>query len=319
LKYVRMCLLTMTVVAAHLLAAQTSPEPSLARALALERDGRTAQAIAAAQALLDSHSLNEAGTGKAWNILGLAYQDQGSFTRAQHAYEQSIHTFERLPSNIRDYAMALDDLGGLYLAMGHPDSATAIKKKTFRLYKKVDDHAGMAIVSSDLAGLALGQKRIRAGRKYLEQALREVRLANHLDDDNLAAVSSMQGWLAELDRDVSLSLTTYQNSLDLWKRRHGEEHPSTGWGYILLGNAKAQGGQLVAGLADMQRGLSILERTLGRRNPRYMKAEMAYSRVLDRTEAHAEAGRVKVAAQQGLDAFYREQCLDCTISAVGFH
>jgi hypothetical protein len=203
--------------------------------------------------------------------------------------------------------------------MGHPDIATRLKVKTFRLYEKIGDHAGIAIACSDLAGLAFTQKRIRDGRKYLEQALREVLLTNELDDDNLAAISSMQGWLAQLDGNVSLSLTRYQHSFDLWKGRHGEEHPSTGWGYVLLGNVKAEAGQLVSAVADMQHGLAILDRTLGRQNPRYMKAEIAYSRVLDLTEAHAEAARVKTTAEQELKGFYRDQSVDCSISAVAFH
>ena len=263
MRYVATYLLTMTMDAAHLLSAQTNSQPNLAQAFALERDGRPVQAIAAVQTLLDSHSLNEAATGKAWNILALAYQDQGNFPRAQQAYEQSIHILEKLPSKMRDRAMALDDLGGLYLAMGQPDIATKLKVRASRLYMKVEDHAGMAISSSDLAGLAFSQKRIRAGRKYLRQALTEARLTNRLDEDNLAAISSMQGWLAELDRNASLSLTAYQHSLDLWQRLHGEEHPSTGWGYVLVGNAKAEEGELVDGLADMDHGLSILKRTVG--------------------------------------------------------
>jgi cytochrome c-type biogenesis protein CcmH/NrfG len=77
------------------LSAQANPEHNLAAAFALEQDGRTADAIAALHALLDYHVLNESGQGKAWNILGLAYEDQGNFARAQWAYEQSIHVLRR--------------------------------------------------------------------------------------------------------------------------------------------------------------------------------------------------------------------------------
>jgi hypothetical protein len=72
--------------------------------------------------------------------------------------------------------MALDDLGSLYLAMGHADLAVRIKEKTLQLYKKIDDHEGSAVACSDLAGLALSQPRIRNGRKYLELAKREQKL-----------------------------------------------------------------------------------------------------------------------------------------------
>jgi tetratricopeptide (TPR) repeat protein len=311
--------LLIVMAAAHVLTAQTNPDPRLAEAFALGRDGRTKQSIAAVQALVDSGSLNPPDTGKAWNILALADEDQGDFADAQRAYERAIHTLEKLPNHLKDYAMALDDLGGLYLAMGHADLAVRIKEKTLRLYKKIEDHEGIAIACSDLAGLALSQRRIRNGRKYLELARREETLARGLDDDNLAAISSMQGWLSQLQGDLSGSLTSYQLSLSIWQRRHGEEHASTGWGYILLGNIKAEQGQTASALADMQRGLAILERTLGRQHPRYLKADIAYLRVLERTETHAEAARLKTNAEQELTTFYRDQCSDCTISAVAFH
>src|SRR5229473_6153192 len=95
------------VVAARLLSAQTDPQQDLAKAFARERDGRTAQAIVDVQALLDSNSLSALGAGKAWNILGLAYEDQGDFPHAQRAYEQSIRILAKLSDNIRDYTMAL--------------------------------------------------------------------------------------------------------------------------------------------------------------------------------------------------------------------
>jgi tetratricopeptide (TPR) repeat protein len=305
--------------ATHLLAAQTNPDPRLAEAFALERNGQTKQSIAAVQALLEPGSLNEPDTGKAWNILALAYEDQGDFTDAQPAYERSIRALENSPNHIKDYAMALDDLGGLYLAMGQADLAVRIKEKTLQLYRKIGDHEGSAIACSDLAGLALSQRRIRNGRKYLELARREETLASALDDDNLAAISSMQGWLAQLQGDLSGSLTSYQLSLSLWQRRHGEEHASTGWGYILVGNIKAEQGQTASALADMQRGLAILDRTLGRQHPRYLQADIAYLRLLERTEAHAEAARMKTTAERELRTFYRDHCSDCTISAVAFH
>lgn len=219
---------------------------------------------------------------------------------------------------IKDYAMALDDLGGLYLAMGPADLAIQIKEKTLHLYKKIGDHEGTAIASSDLAGLALSQRRIRNGREYLELARKEEMLASALDDDNLAAISSMQGWLSQPQGDLSGSVTSYELALSLWHRRHGEEHASTGWGYILVGNIRAEQGQTASALADMQRGVAILDRTLGRQHPRYLMADIAYLRLLERTEGHAETARLKDAEQE-LRTFYRDQCSDCAISAVAFH
>lgn len=102
----------------------------------------------------------------------LAYEDRGDFADAQRAYERAIRKLEELPNHIKDYAMALDDLGGLYLAMGDADLAVRIKEKTLHLYKKIGDHEGTAIACSDLAGLcpqsaadSKRQKIFRAGKE----------------------------------------------------------------------------------------------------------------------------------------------------------
>jgi len=311
--------LVLIMAAAPLLSAQTDKQERLAHAFTLERDGRAEQAIALLRTLLESKSLDAAGTGEAWNILGLAYKDQGNFADAQHAFAQSIQILERSPSHTREYGMALDNFGGLLLAMGQAEDAGRVREKALHVYEKTRDHTGIALACSDLAGLAFSQKRLRRGKEYLDRAQKEAQLASDLDDDNLAAISSMQGWLALLDGDAAATVAAYQRSLDLWRRRHGETHPSTGWGYVLLGNAKAEAGELTPALADMRSGLAVLERNLGRQNARYWTAEIAYSRVLDRTGARAEAARIRTDAESKLQDLNRAQCGTCTVSAFAFH
>ncbi len=311
-------ILLLILAAALSLSAQESPRQQLALALALEREGRPEPAMAALRALLDSKSLDDREAGEGWNILGLTYKDQGDFAASQRAFELSIHLLERAPDHTREYGMALDNFGGLLLARGQPDAARKVREKALHVYQKTNDHTGMAIACSDLAGLALTQNALRRSRKYLERARKEEQLATDLDDDNRAAISSMQGWLALLDGDAAAAASAYQQSLDLWKQRHGGEHSSTGWGYVLLGNAKAETGDFASALADMQKGLAVLDRTLGRQSARYLTAEIAYSCVLERTGARSEALRMKTDAERGLQDLHRSQCSGCTLSAAAF-
>jgi tetratricopeptide (TPR) repeat protein len=300
------------------LLAQTAPEQRLAHAYAVEREDKPAQATAELQALLDEKSLDAPGTGKAWNVLGLAYEDQGDYIDSQHAYERSIRTFEGLPNNVRDYAMALDDFGGLYVATGQPEIAIRLRQKAFGLYEGISDHAGMTRASSNLAGIAFTQQKTNEGKRHLERAIMEAKLANDLDEDDLAAVASMQGWLAQLKGDLAMSVSSYQQSLDLSIKRHGEEHFSVGWGYMLLGRAHADAGDLTTALAEMKRGSAILGRTMDSQNPEYLTAEIAYSRVLDATGAHVEAAQIKTFAERQLKEGLSRRCSNCTISAAAY-
>ncbi len=157
-----------------------------------------------------------------------------------------------------------------------------------------------------------------AGRKYLTLAVKEARAASDLDDDDRAAVTSLQGWQAQLDGDFTMSIARYRQALDLWRRRHGEEHPFTGWGHLLLGDAQFEAGQLTTALEEIKQGVAVLDRTVGNQNPHYLIAELAYSRVLDATGSHAEAARIKATAESLLKDVNRQQCAGCTISAAAF-
>ena len=62
---------------ANPLPAQVTPEQCLTQANEMVKEGKPSPAIADLKALLNAHTLDARGTGKAWNILGLAYEDQG--------------------------------------------------------------------------------------------------------------------------------------------------------------------------------------------------------------------------------------------------
>jgi tetratricopeptide (TPR) repeat protein len=301
------------------LLAQITPAKRLTEAFALVKEGKPAPAVVELQALLDSNSLDALGSGKAWNILGLAYEDMGEFAPSQRAYEESLRILQNLPDNIPAYAMALDDFGALYVATGQFGVAEKLRTKALGLYEKIEDHGGIARSSGDLAGIAFSQKNVARGSKYLERAVKEARLATDLDDDDRVAIASLQGWKAQLDGDVAMSIMRYRQALDLSRKFHGEEHPFTGWNYLLLGVAHAEADQLTTALGEMRQGVAVLERTLSNQNPRYLVAEIAYSRVLDATGSHAEAARIKSTAESRLKDVQQRQCTGCTISAAAFH
>jgi tetratricopeptide (TPR) repeat protein len=299
------------------LSGQTPPEQRLAEAFRLEKEGQPAAAIAELQLLLDSKSLDRAGIGKAWDVLGLAFEDQGNFSASRRAYEQSIEAYEKLPDNTIDYAMTLDDFGELYVATGQLDSAVRMMEKARHLYEAANYHAGVVRSSGDLVGALLSQKKIPDARQNLDRAIKEARLTNDLDDDDLAAIASMQGWLAQYDGDLPASVSRYQQALNLLKKYHGEEHLSTGWSYVLLGDVRAETGDLTRSLAEMNTGLAILSRKLNSQDPRYLSAQLAYARALDKAGKHSEAAGIRTNAENQLKAYYR-QCTNCTISAKAF-
>ena len=87
---------------------------------------------------------------------------------------------------------------------------------------------------------------------------------------------------------------------------------------MLLGDVRAETGDLAKSLTEMNTGLAILKRALSAQDPRYLSAEIAYSRVLDQSGSRSEAALIKANAERQLKAFYNIQCVGCTISAKAF-
>jgi tetratricopeptide (TPR) repeat protein len=150
--------------------------------------------------------------------------------------------------------------------------------------------------------------------KYLKRSAEEMKVATTLDDDDVAAIYSMQAEFAGLNGNVQAAITGYENAMRLWKLADKEDHPNTGWGCMLLGRAHADAGRTDEAAKEMQQGLSILDRTLGRRSPHYLEAELAYSQLLDETGAHDAAAKLRTADEVTLKALSQKQCVGCTIS-----
>jgi tetratricopeptide (TPR) repeat protein len=180
------------------------------------------------------------------------------------------------------------------------------------------DHGGVTRSFLNLAGLALAQNRSGEAKKYLKQAANEMKQAHDLVDDDFAVFCETEGWLALAEGHPSTAAVKYGRSLEIVMRTRGKQHWLTGWEYMLRGKAYAQSGNTDKALADMGKGLIILANTLGDRNPKYFAAQLAYSQVLDRAGSRVEAAQVNEAAQRAIKAFYRDQCVGCTINVDAF-
>lgn len=292
-------------------------------ALVLEQQGRFDKAIAIVKQVTDSHQLSGVELGRAYIMLGIAYQQQGNFGQAQPAFEHALRILEGDSEYASDYAAALHNYAGLYNDSGQLEVAARMWLKALHIRQQTGDHAAITRSLASLAGVALAQKRVREARKYLKHADDEAKLAadqagNNLTDDDLAMLSETQAWLALTEGRAAAAVEGYQLALDLCKRSRGEQHWLTGWEYMLRGKAYAHAGDIERALADMQKGLDILDHAVGRRNPKYFAAQFAYSQVLDQTGSHAEAAQLRATTERASKEFYGHQCVGCTIGVAAF-
>lgn len=297
--------------------AQMSPQEELHEACVFEKQGQFDKAINLAKELTDSGQSSGAELGRVWILLGVVYTQQGRFAEAQNAFERALRMLDQ-PQFVTDYAAALQSYGMLYNDTGQMAIAGQMWKKALYLRQQSGDHAGVSRSLTSLAGLALAQNRVHDAKKYLQSAAEEAKLTHDLTDGDLAIGYETQAWLALAEGHPAAAIADYERSLEICKRIHGEGHWLTGWDYMLRGKAYSESGNVDQALADMSEGLSILDEALGRRNPRYFAAQIAYAAALDRAGLRAQAAQWRAAGEQARKDFYRSQCVGCTINVAAF-
>jgi hypothetical protein len=169
------------------------------------------------------------------------------------------------------------------------------------------------MIWNDLATIAAGENSRHEAHKWMSRSIAESHLAGNVTSDELAALTTTQARIAELDGDPNTAIADYQHSLALWKQSHEDQHPQTGWLYVLLGGAYLQAGDIADARATTSRGLTLL-RAGSDKSPRLFAAELAYSKVLDASGAHDQAAVLRKEAEAALDTGSDKQRAQSQIS-----
>lgn len=297
---------------------QSNPHTALHDALVLENRGSFETAAKIAKAAVDSRQLRGDELGRGYIILAVACQGAGDLANAQIGFEHALQFLEHDREHTDDYASALENYAGFYSELGQLDVAAPMWRKALALRQQIGDHTGTALSLTRLAELALARNRVREAHQYLQEASDEAKAAPDFLDDDKAFFFETQGLLAIAEHHASTAIAAYQDALQLEEQSRGGQHWLAGWEQMLLGKAYAESGDLTNALANMQTGLTILDHALGRKNPKYFAAELAYSQVLDRFGLHAEAAQMRAAGEKAGKDFYGSQCAGCTINVAAF-
>jgi tetratricopeptide (TPR) repeat protein len=219
-----------------------------------------------AQSLIDSGQLDPFDTARALDLEGICYEDMGEPEKAIHVLEAAQQLLG--PNNNDELVAVLDNVGRIYAGSGDMKTATHLYARAFRIAEKLGNHCAMARVANNQAAIALKKGNNHEARKYLRRIDQEVKQAPALNSDALASIASMKGWLALNEGDTREALSEYEAALRLWTAFHGERHPLTAWGRLLVGEAQSKTGDLGRSVQNMRDGLAMLASTLGENNHR---------------------------------------------------
>jgi tetratricopeptide (TPR) repeat protein len=303
---------------AHLLAAQSTAPNPLESANALRNRGEYQQATAILESFIQSQGPEADISAPAWLLLGSTYQDGGRYQEARRAYERVISLTRDRPGYEREAAVALDNLGSLYLDLGQPEISKRLRLRVLKIAQNTGDHAFVARIYNNLTAIASRRKEISEARKWSAHALAEIKLAPQADADDLAAISSNAGWLCVYDHDYKQASAFYEVALQSWIEKHGMNHQLTGLGYVLRGRIRALQGDTAAGLKDLETGIAIIEKTVGTRVPIYFSARLDYSDALSKAGSVKQANAIRSETVRTIQSFVRSTQSTTAISADAF-
>jgi tetratricopeptide (TPR) repeat protein len=298
--------------------AQSSPRDELALGAQLNDRGQFSEAIRAVEPLLSSQSPSLEAAGIAWNIRGVALENLGDWEGARRSYETAVAMLRARPDQIRQYASALDNLGSLKADMGQWQESRSLRFRAWHLYRSIDDHAGAARASVNLAFVALGQGDRKHAGKFLAEARSEESLVSDPDPSDLAALSAVQALASIRNGHLNEALDAINRAVELWTRRYGPD-------YYILATGLSLRGQIDSALlmrnnaqADLKRSLDILKTNNEADSRVYFIVERSYASVLRDSGDHDEADKLEADANRGLATLREKECNGCSISAASF-
>jgi tetratricopeptide (TPR) repeat protein len=287
-------------------------------ALGLIEMARYQAAISVLAPIAKSPSTDNVVRGRAWTLLGFAYKEGGEFQQARRCYEEALRVFEGGAALDADRAATLDYLGSLEEVTGNLPDAQRFLMKALEINQRLQDHARLSTVFIHLAGVEIERKRYREAKRYLQSAEEQEVGVVDLKKELAAELYETQGWLASARGKKLEAVEKYKKTLEAVRDRYGNQHPLTGWSYLLLGKAFADDGDAQTGIENVREGMTILENTAGTGDLRYLAGEVLYAKLLARQGEQAESERLASSAQQAIDSKLKKQCLNCTVSAWSF-
>jgi tetratricopeptide (TPR) repeat protein len=300
------------------LCAQVTPYTAVSQAANLNGEGKFAEASQTISSFFaQDPPNNDALTGVAWNIRGLALQNLGDMEGARRSYESSVAILHDKPDQIDQYASALDNLGSLKADLGQLQESRSLRNRAIQLYRSAGDQVGAARVSINLAILAVGMRDHKHARQYLADAVKAESLLPEPAVGDLAALDAAQAINDYRDGRLNPALDEINRAIAFWTEGYGPRYYRIATGLFLRGHINDLLHRSDNARADFKLSLDILRENHA--DPQvFFIVEKAYAEALRDFGERAEADRLQSDADHGIETLNRQQCKACSISAASF-
>ncbi|HXC95366.1 MAG TPA: tetratricopeptide repeat protein [Edaphobacter sp.] len=127
----------------------------------------------------------EGELGRLWVQMAYDYQGEGDMQRSEEAYARALALLRRPVS--RDYGVALDGLGMLYLVTGRLRESERLRREALAVYQGLHDEAGEATIHINLGINLLHLHRFKEAERETSVGVREMEVQTERDENQLIA------------------------------------------------------------------------------------------------------------------------------------
>ncbi len=254
--------------------------------------------------------------GRLWAMLASDYEDDGAYLQAEDAYNHALKLFEGSPDGAADYAIALDNLGSLYLVKGEFATATEIRKRSMRLRESGGDKLEIARGHAHLAEVAFARHSYKEAE---EESAKAYQGMVEVKDP------SAEDFVSDL---VTLTYSSCVNHEYLDAVAHGTEALTRARAAFAVNSLQVGGAQVALGYAewktgkkddadrDMREGIASLRAGMTPGHPYVLGALRQYSSFLEQTH-HKREAKLIAEEEKRLEVAPAGACSNCTVSVYG--
>lgn len=291
---------------------------SLARAFQAEGTTRPSEKIAQLTAKIresEQGGIDALPLGRMWGHLAEEYEDAGQYDKAESAYNQALHMFGQSPNMAKDYAVALENLGGLNLVLNNDDAAVKCRTRALAVVETTGDKVDTARAKGLLAEAYFANRKYKNARQLGAEAYSEMILLRD-SDERIVGILVLLAFASSLDGHHTYALERARDAESLALATLPADSQPIGEARMALGYAEWKAGVVDGPAEEMREGIRILNKWTTAGHTYMVWALTQYLTYLKATHQTKEARQVaeQVKAEMGRMS---GGCINCTVSVYG--
>ena len=263
----------------------------------------------------ERNGLDPLKMGRLWAHLGIDYEDEAEFTKAESAYNHSLRILEALPAGLADYANVLDNLGSMYLMVGNLAEAERCSRNSLVVRERMGDKLQIARGRWHLAEVELGRRKAKEAQQISLAAYNEMVALNDPETKDLISVLITLAYAECFQSCADGGVAHARQAVALSRGASPADPILIGQALLALGNAEWKAGVGTAE-RDMRESIEIFKAQEARGRVYVLGAMEQYRRYLDAVHRGPEAKQVAQEESQIRDEQSRG-CPNCTVSVYG--